>query len=422
MRSLLLAPIVVACGGGGSGTPPAVDAAAVLDAGHDASGTADALPPHSARVSVKFFDNGPDTAATVFFLGVDSRVLATLATDSAGVATGPVEDGGYVVVASNHNNIVLDIIADVHAGDDLLSGNIVLGPETVTVDAPFDSGAPLANAIAVFSRCGALLLHRPGGQGTRATGSASIAPCSGSVDMTLVSVDINNVALRSAFVSMPNATSTITIPTATYTTPTPLSYQLAHVPADAAQARVLAAFDTPGFSISSAPTTPTAGAASIALALPAIAHPYFEQFQTTSNAGPTNTVVRWSPDATTANLAVDLASDLLPNFATPPVYDRTAGTLTWTETARGRTPTYLAAVFSSLSATVAIRAPYASGHIQLPKLPPYDGVDYTPPAQQVNIYTHAYASPLPWQTFREDGQHALIDGASGTASQIDYHQ
>lgn len=422
MRSLLLAPILMACGSGGSGTPPALDSPAAVDANSDASIPADALPPHSARVAVKFFDNGPDTAATVFFLGVDSHVLATLATDSAGVAIGPVEDGGYVVVASNHNSIVLDVIADVHAGDDLLSGNIVLGPDTVTVDAPFDSGTPPATAIVVFSRCGALVLRRPGGQGTRATGSASIAPCSGSVDLTLVSVDVDNAPLRSTVVSIPNATSTITIPTATYAAPPPRAYQLAHVPADATQARVLAAFDTPGFSISSAPTTPTAGAASIALALPALAHPYFEQFQTTSNAGPTNTVVRWSPDATTANLAVDLASDLLPNFATPPVYDATAGTLTWTETARGRTPTYLAAVFSSLSATVAIRAPYASGHIQLPKLPPYNGVDYTPPAQQLTIYTHAYASPLPWQTFRADGQHSLIDGASGTASQIDYHQ
>ncbi len=421
MKSLLLAPLLVACGGG-NGAPVAVDAAIALDGNHDAAPVSDGLPPHSARVSVEFFDNGPDAAATVFFLGVDSHVLATMATDSTGVVTGPVEDGGYVVVASNHDNVVLDVIADVHAGDELISGNIVLGPDLVMLDAPFDTGAPTANAIAVFSRCGALLLHRPGGQGDRATGSASLAPCSGTVDMTLVSVDINNVALRTASVTVQNVTDTITIPTATYTAPAPRAYQLAHVPADAAVAHVLAAFDAPGFTVSSAPATPAAGAAMVALALPAIAHPYFEQFQTTSNAGPTNTVLRWSQDATTANLAVDLGPDLLPDFATTPVYDATLGTLTWTETARGRTPTYSAAVFSSLSATVAIRAPYATGKIQLPKLPQYNGVDYTPPTQLLNIYTHSYASPLPWQTFREDSQHSLIDGDSGTASEIDFHQ
>ena len=105
-----------------------VDAAAEVDGGHDAP-TADGLPPHSARVTVEFFDNGPDDAATVFFLGVDSHVLATVATGSTGVVTGPVEDGGYVVVASNHNDVVLDIDEDVHAGDDLISGDIVFGPE-----------------------------------------------------------------------------------------------------------------------------------------------------------------------------------------------------------------------------------------------------------------------------------------------------
>ena len=131
-------------------------------------------------------------------------------------------------------------------------------------------------------------------------------------------------------------------------------------------------------------------------------------------------MLRWSQDATTASLAVDLGPDLLPDFATRPVYAN--GALTWTETPRGRTPTYASAVFSSLSATVAIRAPYATGKIQLPMLPLYNGVDYTPPTQQLSIYTHQYASPLPWQAFREDAMHALVDGASGTASEIDYHQ
>ena len=67
-------------------------------------------------------------------------------------------------------------------------------------------------------------------------------------------------------------------------------------------------------------------------------------------------------------------------------------------------PTWSAAVFASLDANVAIRKPYISGRIQPPKLPAYNGVDYTAPAQVLSIFTHLYSSPLPWQTFREDGQ------------------
>ncbi len=198
-------------------------------------------------------------------------------------------------------------------------------------------------------------------------------------------------------------------------------YQLTNVPVDAARARVLAAFDHPAFVIASTTATPAGGAATPALALPAIAHPYFEHFQTSSNAGPTNTVYRWSQDATTANLAVDLGPELLPDFATTPIFDRASGTLTWTETARGRTPTWAMAMFQSLGAIVVIRAPYVAGQIQLPTLPMYNGVDYTPPAQ-VTISTRAYASPLPWKTFRQDARHTLLGGATGTASAIEFRQ
>lgn len=397
MKYLAAALVLFACGDDVAGVP--------TDGSPDG-----AIAGNNARVRA-WTSSLPNPEATVYFLAADSTVLDTKQTDAMGFATGKMEPDGFIVVGTKNTGTSkrLDIIAGVQPGDDLNSGipKSATTSKTFAIDAPYDTGGNVRKTY-LFSSCGTatLINHTT----DRTTTMQSWAECSGSVEFLLVSVDDNNQALRTSSTTLEVTGTTITLPATAYTAVAPgLSFQLSNVPNGAPDVRL--GYD--GYAAVDGAITGTSADFALAnLARPMNMDLYLVE------PGVTTTIHRWTDNGATAPFAAaqDLASDLLPSM-TGAAYDATSHAITWTETARGKTPTFATLTIGGTNTELRLRAPYTAGKIQLPVLPMYDGTDFTPPAT-TSFTIRSFQSSLPWSTFRADGTHATIDGPSGSVSDI----
>jgi hypothetical protein len=364
--------------------------------------------------------------ATVFFLGPDSTVLAQVAVDSHGTATGPMQAGGFVVVGTTDtgDGTKLDVIADMQPGDEVTSGytsNTTPPANLMAIEVPFDTGDADATEVEVFSpQCGSGELDKKTGAPDRAAGMISVDPttCTGTVDVLLVSVDIGT-PLRTASVQAQVTASGIDIATATFAVPAdPTAFVFQHVPVETTRVVQFiglgAGFGING-TIDAGGVTPANQQANVSLAMPLVAMPYQETVQLESPDA-LEDAIRWAPDATAVPRTVDLEPNLLPAFTAQPSWDATQHAITWTGTPRGRDGNWVqATIFTSTMARVVMRAPWTADKLVLPTLPMFEGVVFEPTAQP-SFTLSVIGTAVPWSAFKRDENASPIAGASGTAA------
>ncbi len=213
MRSVQIGSLLLlACGGG--------SVHHLADGNPDTPAMADAAPPDAppvGAVSVKVTSQGaPSASVPVYFQNDDSTLVMEAMTDASGTATAMMR-AGFVTVLEPQAVVTgvgpsvmitpsgqrLATFAGVKPGDMLHDDLDVLTTEvdtgvTVTID---PDPNPAATSYTVHTTCsdGSVFISQGSGSGTGTlpTVSATLANCSGTADIVVISSSVNGVLLDS---------------------------------------------------------------------------------------------------------------------------------------------------------------------------------------------------------------------------------
>ena len=432
MRSVLAVLILVAACGD-DGVHHLADAPPSPDASHDASPDG----PVTGPVSLTVTNAGAGLMGVpVYFQNADSSLVAMMMTDATGTATATMGAGGYVTALNPfaqvptfliNNGDDLRTFAGVKPGDHLrLDQRGLSASLSFTVTVPVDANA---TEYRLFTSCsdGFVQSVFGSGSGFTPTFTVFVYGCA-TVDLAVLTFDINAAPSQALFHAGQAVTDGGQVDlTDPYVAPTTYTLAYANVPSAFTSLSVAHVLASPAGPMNRTNTGADVvnNAASLTLTQPPVtgasAVISTQLFPATSMGF--QTVLDWGPQANPTTL--DLASVLLPEYATAPTVDIPTHAVTWTSTGGAAQPDFAMANFEiDRSSTEqfwrwTIVAPYTSGALALPVLPA-DVADHNPVDGDTTFFSDLITAKVPggYDAVRSKvlsltGPEGVVAGASG---------
>jgi hypothetical protein len=414
MCRLLFALAVASCGSPHS----AVDAAPILDGAADGFATdssatdssADAFSGSPGPVTMTVQrDGAPDVGVPVVFQTAAGTVIATVMTDSSGVATAQIPQGGTVTVIQTTSNVLSTYIGVTPPEQlTLVDYSAVQPTQTVDVTAPTDPGA---NGYLFNYSCGGPFPYSGPTNLPLACGAAEDvfvrAATTGNYIGAFVALDVPiiNHAMSITGSYMPMTSQTFTV-TNSMTTNVVfgaaiagshglMGYRNGYVPVAGGSG---SASTTDGFVANGVNE-----AVVMRAYIPATSNMFYQM------------VTSILPS--TASFSLDLDSALLPIIASAPSYNFAARKVVWQSSGGAHIPD---ATFARLAVDRAsqvwewhVAAPYVAGELALPALPVL-AFDYNPqPGDSVTISLEHARVPGGYAAIRPNGLSTMDDANVG---------
>lgn len=421
MKHILATLLLAACGNELHHTVDAQPA----DTSADTSVPVNGQPPADA-VSVTITRQGVAQAGVaVVFQDPSSTLIDAATTDTEGRAWARMPAGGFVTSIEHVGSGVdeLTTFATVVNGDALRLDIAPLDTGTdkaLTVTVPIDG---TASSYGIQTSCGA------GGADATGTGSMSLVNCGPTTDLVIASY-LDGVAtgrvLYAPGVALP-ATGNVVIAgvyeelVASSLTYTNVPAQVALVSAYQAVSAVLRAYDTSGT------VAPAGGTATIGLKIPPTTGSVLTVSTLYPVSGEVGQQALYDWDTAAPTLTRDLATALLPAYATAPVYDVTTHTATWTERAGGPAADLVRATLNIFRDDIPVGRAWhwhlavargSTPSVKFPTLPSVAGFDFNPASADTAVVDELTELRLPggltpWRTQVFGPTAQSIIGAAG---------
>lgn len=418
-RALALAVVLAACGREIHHTvdAPPVDTVVDVDAGDSGDPPADAVKLTIRR------NNALVTGAKVVFQRTDSTLIEIGTTDINGRTWASMPDGGFVTAVDliGPGLYELTTFATVVAGDNLV---IDAAPVVTGRSGTLDVTVPVAGAddYVIQTSCGS------GGADVAGTGTINLVDCPATIDIVVLpqlNSLSNGTALYLEAVPLP-ASGPLAI-NGTYASLATTMINYTNVPGEAAAVTAYQAISATGRAYqASASVAPTGGSAAINLDMPATTGTVLTVTTLYPTSGEIGQQLVYSWGVPEANKSINLASHLVPAYATAPAYDVGTHQVSWTERTGGTAPDAMRAKLQiyrdDIPAGTAWRwdvaGARAGASLTLPTLPQVNGFDFNPTATDTVAISELLAMRLPgglapWRpTIFEPFGHVVV-GATG---------
>ncbi|HEY5926719.1 MAG TPA: hypothetical protein VIV11_33765 [Kofleriaceae bacterium] len=401
MRTALAAVLVVAaCSNNlhhGIDAPP-------TDVSIDTFGPDTGDPPPNAVKLVVTRGGAPVVGVTTRFQNADSTLVHVSVTNDNGLAWTVMASGGFVTALERTSDGIdeLTTFADVQEADAL---RLDLDPTGDTAQWPVVLGIPADNgavAYQVYTTCGG-----PFGIDPAQPTETLLVGCGGVADVVVVGEDGNGTPVRGLYAAdlvvpeppppqetdaMPPAYPPLTV-AGTYGALVTKSLSYVNVPAIVSFVGAYHSFASSHGRVyeRTAGDTPSGGATSVAIQLPAAtAAALVATSLYSTDVGAQLIYDSLASGSSAAAYSLDVTAALLPPFATPPAYDATIRTVTWTERTGAQVPelvrtrihAYRDAIPTGRAWGWRMIAPRTGTSVTFPQLPVF-GFDFNPTSDDV---------------------------------------